>query len=752
MTKLIRKHHEILRIFQSFAFIILAHCLIICQAQAGSIIRVTPTIEPGKPFNIYTSGGDSSSTVSAQIVNPDSSLGASYPLTIIQHTDSLFEAFLPVAAPVGQRWRIEVTDSNNMVNTSDVNLPDVYFTNQDDGVVPGEQIKIYGVNMVPPGLSTSPNTYLKFVDSNGNVTEAYNAPQRKGLGSSTLPPPTDYENTFTIPKLTPGPYTLIYSNSLGETPITGTVTAYPANTNNDPLGLAGVWWGNQFGFASNAYNATSDSRLPVPLVKCDGVTDDTAAFQKALTYINNKGGGTYLLPAATCLIAAGNINLPSNIIIQGAGIGKTILPYGANFNPANPPPHNGLFYFNQAHIGLMGLTIQDLSTGGVQSKDFFIGGGGAPNVQYVFFKNVEFDMPDPTPRTAVSGLVCAHMDHFVAVNSNFNSGGGASTYFHNVKDLWLITDEFSHRFSREGLGANSKVVFNNNTINWNTDQSSPISPESGGVEGSISSRVVIENSHFIGGINKHVNPANGLAYDGELINLQNDGGANFVDIGTVSSATPTTITDNSKQWATGFSTYLTPYSNTVPSNLTGAPWLLYITDGTDAGDVKVISAKTPNSLTVSSPFAVVPDQTSKYAVYRSGADHFIIQNNNLTGGSTCLQDWNGAYKLVFANNTTSNCGSVNIRSNQNYVTADSAPVTGGNLYDCTTFAPAWDNLIKSNTISNDNGQNQSKVVIDASLWNDCHGPQVGNGMLMFDNIIDSNTIIPNNPPAPKMGI
>src|SRR5262252_10572658 len=65
--------------------------------------------------------------------------------------------------------------------------------------------------------------------------------------------------------------------------------------------------------------------------KCDGVTDDTPALQAAINSLSaHAGGGTLILPGATCLLnsytqdnpATGpffrNLLVPSNVFIQGS--------------------------------------------------------------------------------------------------------------------------------------------------------------------------------------------------------------------------------------------------------------------------------------------------------------------------------------------------------------------------------------------------------------------------------------------------
>lgn len=51
---------------------------------------------------------------------------------------------------------------------------------------------------------------------------------------------------------------------------------------------------------------------------CDGVTDDHAAFNAAITAVSAAGGGTVTVPAGKVCVVNGTVNLASNVTIQGS--------------------------------------------------------------------------------------------------------------------------------------------------------------------------------------------------------------------------------------------------------------------------------------------------------------------------------------------------------------------------------------------------------------------------------------------------
>lgn len=72
-----------------------------------------------------------------------------------------------------------------------------------------------------------------------------------------------------------------------------------------------------------------------------------------------------------------------------------------------------------------------------------------------------------------------------------------------------------------------------------------------------------------------------------------------LDTGTVTSATSTTLEDSSKKW--GVDQWVEAY--------------VEITDGKGKGQIRKIISNTETELTISSPWSVVPDTTSKYRIF-----------------------------------------------------------------------------------------------------------------------------------------
>lgn len=86
--------------------------------------------------------------------------------------------------------------------------------------------------------------------------------------------------------------------------------------------------------------------------KADGVTDDHAAVQAAVTAAHAAGGGTVYLPAGAYFIGS-RVTPASNVTIQGAGITKTLLTSGV--------ASDYVFYSKDSVSGLVDFTLRDLT-------------------------------------------------------------------------------------------------------------------------------------------------------------------------------------------------------------------------------------------------------------------------------------------------------------------------------------------------------------------------------------------------------
>jgi hypothetical protein len=90
--------------------------------------------------------------------------------------------------------------------------------------------------------------------------------------------------------------------------------------------------------------------------KCDGVTNDQAALQRAINDVASQGGGTVLLPVGKCRIVqtsgAVSTTLSGSVVLQGSSGGTTL-----QFDTDQPGQFRQLFRVKGADAGLRNLDI-----------------------------------------------------------------------------------------------------------------------------------------------------------------------------------------------------------------------------------------------------------------------------------------------------------------------------------------------------------------------------------------------------------
>jgi hypothetical protein len=88
-------------------------------------------------------------------------------------------------------------------------------------------------------------------------------------------------------------------------------------------------------------------------LKCDGSTDDTAAFNSLIAKVSSAGGGNIVFPRATCIVT--NVTLANNVSIRGQGVEVTTIKVKRNAGD-----YEAVFGTNKrtfVNVGFADLTI-----------------------------------------------------------------------------------------------------------------------------------------------------------------------------------------------------------------------------------------------------------------------------------------------------------------------------------------------------------------------------------------------------------
>jgi hypothetical protein len=398
----------------------------------------------------------------------------------------------------------------------------------------------------------------------------------------------------------------------------------------DPFAL-GVGWGAGFSaIAAKVVLAASDARLASKVV-CNGLVDDTPAIQAAMDLVA-AGGGVLQLPPGTCRLA-GSLKLKSRVVLQGAGKSRTVIRYEAHY----PLWGRGLDLAGVRNLTLINTRgriesplLQNSTRVFFQNLKFVLGGGiqmfMTNNKNFVIL-NTDFIQPknpdDYGPYTlgGSGGLV------FFGNTTTFANGSPA---FSRVHDAYIAHNRFT-RDARDNQ--NSTGVIHSLAMDF-------------------AHRIAITNNTFdvLGGpiVNKVRN-------DGETLLTEGGGARRTENLGTVVSATRTTLSDP------GNKINVAPFEGgAFPENYGVA-----VVGGKGAGQSRRVTAYSQGTLTVDKPWDVVPDTSSRYATFVWGLEKSLIKGNTLNQNPRGIWLYQTAIREVdIVGNTINEGGGIFLRSAQ----------------------------------------------------------------------------------------
>ncbi|MDB5816417.1 MAG: hypothetical protein JWQ11_57, partial [Rhizobacter sp.] len=393
--------------------------------------------------------------------------------------------------------------------------------------------------------------------------------------------------------------TVVVDNGNGSGPATlDRTTRTVVSGSGDPFAL-GVGWASAFStvFGKPIYAAT-DARL-ADKARCDGLHDDGAALQQAIDLAAAAGSGIAQLPAGRCLIS-GVLNLRSNVVLRGAGKAMTELVQTSLAYPISA-------------VGVDLAGIADLTvTNALANGDGLV----MKNSSRVFFSNVLVKLGSSAQLYLSDNVdfVVRNTDFQQDANRNeqgpYNLNNSAGVVFENNTTVWTtgapsfvrIHDSFvrASRFTRNATNQNVGGAVHSMAIDF-----------------AYRSSIVANTFDVIGGpiLNKDRN-------DGETLLSEAGGARRSENLGTVSSATPLTLTDPNNTLVTDpFGTGVTPETYRVA-----------IVYGKGAGQLRrVVSySDATHTMSLDRAWDVVPDSSSRYATAVLGLEKTLIKGNTLS--------------------------------------------------------------------------------------------------------------------------
>ena len=550
---------------------------------------------------------------------------------------------LPATLPSGAQLRIRSATGTSAALKLNVARPMHLDALQ---LTPGGPLRVFGRNLMLAG--STPSLVI-----NGVAAPIDSTRSSEHMLTATVPASLVASRAATI--------TVDNGNGSGPVTLDRSIAILRA-PGNDPFAL-GVSWAIAFApIASHVIDTTSDLRLGQP-VRCDGTTDDTASLQRAIVLASNDGGGIVQLPAGTCRLTDW-LPMKSRVVLQGAGKSATEIRYTGNYP---------VFAQNVDLIGLRNLTlthdstseegpllkdstrivIQNVAINLGHSRQMYLTGN-----QHVVVKGSDIvqagglGLQGPFTFDSTSGLV---------FENNMTRWVNGAPTFGKVHDSVIV----GNHFSRDATDPNAAGFVHSLTVDF-------------------AYRIAIIGNTFDVINGPVVNPTRN---DGETILTEGGSSGRTENLGTVASATSTTLTDPSN------TLNVDPFgAGMIPEN-----YGIAIVGGTGAGQTRRVMSYASSTVTVDRAWDMVPDTTSRYATFVWGLEKSLIEGNQLSQNPRGIWIYGTSVREVdIVNNQISEGGGIYLRSTQDLA--------------ARRFTIIYDVAVTGNRVANTTGHWMSYVI------------------------------------------
>jgi len=594
--------------------------------------------------------------------------------------NSCVTALIPATEPFGL-YALWVSADGGSTFSQPVYINQAMPWNADDlcgsQVDPNRQFHLYGRNLQFSGNGTPT---VSFVSTSSTLAAT--------VTSGTDP----YVLSVTAPSgvLGGATYTLMVNNGFGGYygTVAGPVLSGTITSGSDPFGL-GVPWGADFAAYSNRV-------YTVPFVS--STTNMQSAIQTAINAVSGSGGGIVALQSGTYAVLSGSettcLYLESNVVIEGAGLNQTVIEMSGTSTSNLLGYHFGLWDADNTLIdcGLANLTLYSTDTVGQSNL-----GINHPNHDKFFALNAEFKSDAPND-VVVSGsqILLKNCVFFSGSGVLVNSGttvireAGSPVNYSTVFNSVIENNLFQYYNGRLWLsnGCTGLLVLSNT---MSRIAFSGTIGETGALDVQQSQDTVAlgnvfqRDPTFSGTYNLVENN------DGETI-MNQTGHDAYPCQGGVSSSSSNTLTDTTRGWA----------ANEFVNAPDGQDYYVTIIQGTGAGQIHKVIANTGTTLTVDSPWQVLPASDSMYSVHHLESLRHLIKDNTLTNVVQGIVYYSISTKdTAIVNNTMNNGGGI-------YFRCDYRPSTTGS----SQFDVQFDTLIAGNSVT--------VTSADPYNWTDSH--------------------------------
>ncbi|HEX8348810.1 MAG TPA: T9SS type A sorting domain-containing protein [Hymenobacter sp.] len=619
------------------------------------IFNASPTAKPGEAISLQGSFG---ANAQAFLSTGNSSAGEPMPVLIKSAGQTTVQIPTNLGLDLYQVWIQERGQRTASIYVNQAR--GMHFDSPE--VIPGGTVRLFGRNL----QMAAGTAQVRFVAQNG------------GAGGGTAQVNTSksdaYMLSLTVPSsLQPGiRYDVFVTNGLGgsagETKAEQSLTAIANGTDYFNLGVP---WAVKFDFYGRVYNVKNDSRLSKHAIG-NGQANDQAAIQEAIDKAAADGGGVVYLPAGTYKLAQSNgicLFMKNRVIIKGDNRDQTIIKFGYGTAAVDKW---GLIWEDTQQAGLVDLSLINVNESGNWVQNMT--GKGTE----LFMQRIRFDL------NVGDWLWWANSNKVAITNSDFIQGVDAKAGFHGPLQLndcanFLVANN-NVTYAVDGINLNGahEGVFENNNVYRDGSARYPTN---------ITNHVLVlnfaENVAVINNLFKVINGPAQNSNDGETIIAEGGGGHGLridEDAGEVSSATPTTLQAQNRNWGP----------------MTRKP-VVAIVSGTGMGQFRTITSRSGSTLNVDRPWDVLPTAGSHYAIFNWGSRNWLVKGNWMEGnrrGVTLYQ--NATLEVAIVENKLLNSGSIDLTPWQMDNTPAGVP---------QEFLPMYNNQIIGNDVANIDGSN-----------------------------------------------
>lgn len=649
------------------------------QAEAPVIFSSSETIRPGETFGLQGHHfGAQPEVWFSVVIGNEALLKPSFRAPVISRSDFNVSAILPASVPANSV--VAVWLENNGIWSRPVFLNRARaVTLEFNELMPGQPFRIFGRNL----KAGKGQPIVQFTTSG------------KAPLTATFNEGDAYTLELVAPRLLAGRrYKVTVSN--------GTAGKWGCTTSDeivlgrpeaaDPFDLKTAW-GTAFTFYRNVYNVRTDPRLKLKAAG-DGKANDRQALQEAIDRAHQDGGGVVYLPAGNYKLAftsGAGLTLRSRVVLKGDGFPQTRIQYGFG----TPPPYdtpigkNGwpdsttsgvaiLWPLNTTLSGLYRLELQNVNTSGawkhslknMPPREKRPGAGGSR----FFVAECRFDL------AVAWGLTWGHVDRFVIRDSEFESHARNTWpwqwHCNGATHFAVRRNKVTYAAGRFGFSDSDHGILEyNHFIRLGDEQMDK--GESGGFNIDYAADIVVLGNHMeVQG--RNIDPLVNNN-QGETI-LSQGGNPDHQDAGSVVRATAGSITVAEKNWHYQIRTASLSASDAVA-----------IIAGRGAGQWRYIKENSANTLKVTRPWTVIPDQTSYCVIMRWSAKDWLVKDNELEGNNRGIWFYCGDHDVAIVGNQLTNSDGIYVRSDQRITD------------QLGRFNLSWNTLIEGNRVVNKNG-------------------------------------------------